>query len=80
MNKDVGNYAYLYDGMQEIAAGLKDLCLTIDTLCLGLSQEHAEYQSIAALCTVRHCVKTHWSVAHETLETVQEKKAHYEKE
>ena len=54
--------------MCQVADSLRDLCLTIDTLSLGLEQEKTERQVLASLNSIRHCVKSIWSVAHEALE------------
>ena len=67
MNQEQANRAYMNDMMQQVADSLRDLCLTIDTLSLGLEQEKAERQVLASLNSVRHCVKSIWSVAHEAL-------------
>lgn len=68
MNQEQANRAYMNDMMQQVADSLRDLCLTIDTLSLGLEQEKAERQVLASLNSIRHCVKSIWSVAHEALE------------
>lgn len=71
MNKVQAIQAYMYDSMQQVADSLRDLCLTIDTLSVGLGQEKTERQVLASLNSVRHCVKSIWSVAHEALELVE---------
>lgn len=68
MNQEQANRAYMNDTMQQVADSLRDLCLSIDTLSLGLEQEKAERQVLASLNSVRHCVKSIWFVAHEALE------------
>ena len=68
MNQEQANRAYMNDMMQQVADSLCDLCLTIDTLSLGLEQEKTERQVLASLNSIRHCVKSIWSVAHEALE------------
>lgn len=67
MNQEQANRAYMNDMMQQVADSLRDLCLTIDTLSLGLEQEKTERQVLASLNSIRHCVKSIWSVAHEAL-------------
>ena len=68
MNKEQACYAHMTGSMCQVADSLRDLCLTIDTLSLGLEQEKAERQVLASLNSIRHCVKSIWSVAHEALE------------
>lgn len=47
----------LEDGLNAVADNLYDLCLTIDTIILGLEHEKIEPQVLACMNSIRQCVK-----------------------
>lgn len=67
MTREEIDRARMYDVLCEVSDSLKDLYITVDTLKLGLSQELIERQAGAALGSVKRCIKTIWTAAHDAV-------------
>lgn len=67
MTREQIDRARMYDVLVEVADSLKSLYITTDTLKLGLNQELVERQAGAALDSIKQCVKTIWTVAHDAV-------------
>lgn len=67
MTREQFDRARMYDVLCEVTDGLKDLYITVDTIKLGLNQELVERQAGAALSSMKRCIKTIWTVAHDAV-------------
>ena len=67
MTREQIDRSRMYDVLVEVTDSLKELYITVDTIKLGLNQELVERQAGAALGSIKPCIKTIWTVAHDAV-------------